>query len=316
MGVHRTRARLAGGPTLGQLRAFVELSLDLHFGHAARRLGVSQSSLSETIRRLEAELGCVLFERTSRRVELTDAGVDLLPRARDVLLRLERMRSGAKVASGPPKDVLRIGIAGNGFAELTRPIIAAYRDSHPDVRVSLRGLRGAPDAFVRGRFDVALVRRPFADERVVVHDVATEPRGLLVPADHPLAGTEGTSVTDVLDEPFVAIVPSASAFRDYWLAADQRGGERPRIGGEAWSVPDTLHAVADLGLVTTAGRSFLRSFPVPGIAMAYVTGLAASTFAVAVQVGDERPMVRAFLGLVREVVARAADIAPGITGLG
>ena len=316
MRAHSTRARVAGAPTLGQLRAFVELSLDLHFGHAARRLGVSQSSLSETIRRLEGELGTVLFERTSRRVELTDAGAELLPRARDVLMRVERMRSVNGVAAAPPKNVLRIGIAGNGFGELTRPIISAFRDSHSDARVVLREVRGAPDAFLRGRFDVALVRRPFADERVVVHDVATEPRSLLVPADHALAGTEGAPITDVLDEPFVAIVPSAPAFRDYWLAADQRGGERPRIGGEAWSVPDTLHAVADLGLVTTAGRSFLRSFPVPGIAMAHVTGLAASTFAVALRVGDDRPLVRAFLGIVREVAARAAEIAPGITGLG
>ena len=109
MAVASTRGAEAAGPTLGQLRAFVELGEELHFGRTARRLGVSQSSLSETIRRLEDHLGSVLLERTTRRVTLTEAGSDLLPRAWDVLERVESMRS-PRAGTSPPSEVFRIGL--------------------------------------------------------------------------------------------------------------------------------------------------------------------------------------------------------------
>ena len=76
--------RSAGQPTPDELRAFLRLSEDPHFGRTARRIGVAQSTLSGIIRRLEGKLQVVLFERSSRWVELTDAGAELVPYAREV----------------------------------------------------------------------------------------------------------------------------------------------------------------------------------------------------------------------------------------
>jgi DNA-binding transcriptional LysR family regulator len=306
-----TRGAEATGPTLGQLRAFVELAEELHFGRTARRLGVSQSSLSETIRRLEDHLGSVLLERTTRRVTLTEAGADLLPRAWDVLERVESMRSEG-TGTSPSSDVFRIVVCANGFAELTQPILAVFRLRHPGVRVVLRGFSEALEDFVDGRFDVGLIRGPFAGEHIVVHDLATEPRGVIVSCDHPRAGAEGASILDFLDEPFLAAAPSVPSLRDYWLAIDQRNGEAPRIGGEAWSPAEVLHGITDLGLVTTGGRSIMRSFPVPGIAFVGVTDLPPVPMALAVQEGDERPLVRDFVEVARDVVGRSAHAAPGV----
>ena len=89
-----------GGPTLHELELFVVLAEELHFGRAARRLGMAQPSLSQVIRRLETHLGVVLFLRTSRRVELTPAGAMLLPRARGVLEDVDAMRHVAAVVAG------------------------------------------------------------------------------------------------------------------------------------------------------------------------------------------------------------------------
>jgi hypothetical protein len=100
------RAGVGVAPTLNELHAFVVLADELHFGRAARRMGVTQPSLSEAIRRLEARLGVVLFERTSRRVGLSDAGALLLPGVRRVLADLADVQRAAAMAAprrSPPR---------------------------------------------------------------------------------------------------------------------------------------------------------------------------------------------------------------------
>lgn len=226
----RMGRRAGGHPTPGELRAFLRLSEDPHFGRTARRLGIAQSSLSGIIRRLEAKLDVVLFERSSRWVELTDAGAELVPYAREVLDRLDAVNA----AAAPPRPEVaqfRVGIEGHGFAELNRPILAAQIARRPDARLVVQECPGLPQAFLDGHFDVALVRTPLQDERIEGHQVATEPRGLVVPAAHHAAGTDGASALDFLDEPFIALVPSVPRTRDYWLARELRGGEPPRVGG-------------------------------------------------------------------------------------
>jgi len=95
----RTRERRAtpradpGWPTPHELRAFLVLADELHFGRAAAILGVAQSSLSELIRRLEAKVGAVLLDRTSRRVSLTAEGYRMVAPARRVLAELTAMRA-------------------------------------------------------------------------------------------------------------------------------------------------------------------------------------------------------------------------------
>src|SRR5262245_52702641 len=142
-------------PTLDEVRAFVHLARELHFGNAARSLGIARSSLSETIRRLEGKLGTVLFERTSRRVVLTRAGTRLLPRARGVVGGVAALRGAAADAVGAPSGVIRIGIEANGFAELTGPIIAAFRARHPGTVPVLREFDAIGQHFFDTHLDVA-----------------------------------------------------------------------------------------------------------------------------------------------------------------
>jgi DNA-binding transcriptional LysR family regulator len=303
-----------GQPTPDELRAFLRLSEDPHFGRTARRIGVAQSSLSGIIRRLEAKLDVVLFERSSRWVELTDAGAELVPYARDVLERLEAVNSVAAPPE-PRVDRFRVGIEGHGFAELNRPILAAQAARRPEARLVVQECPGLPQAFLDGHFDVALLRTPLEDERVEVHPVATEPRGLVVPAHHPAAGADGLATVEFLDEPFVALGSSVPRTRDYWLASELRGGEPARIGGEAETTAGALLGIAHTGLVTAGVRSFVRAFPMWGMAFVGTTDLAPSTLSVVTRATERRPIVTDFVDLVRAVLAGFAGLAPGIAPL-
>lgn len=303
-----------GRPTPDELRAFLLLSEDPHFGRTARGMGIAQSSLSGIVRRLEAKLDVVLFERSSRWVELTDAGAELVPYAREVLDRLDAV--GAAAAAPRPRQAqLRVGIEGHGFAELNRPILHAQFARHPDVRLVVRECAGLPQAFLDGRFDVALMRTPLDDERIHGHPVATEPRGLVVPAGHPAAGAEGVSAADHLDEPFIALGPTHPPTRDYWLAREMRGGEPPRIGGEAATTSDALFGIAHMGLVSVGLKSFVRAFPMAGIAFVGTTDLAPNTLSVVTRAGERRPLVTEFVDLVRAVLAGSGGLAPEIRPL-
>ncbi len=301
-------------PTAHELCAFLRLAEDPHFGRTARRLGIAQSSLSETIRRLEAKLEVVLFQRSSRRVALTAAGAELLGPARAALEALSAVCAGAP-APLPAQAELRVGIEGHGFAELNRPIFARWRVRRPELGLVPTECPERPEAFFEGRFDMALMRTPLNDERLAVRPVATERLGVIVPVAHPAAGEEGGSVLDFLDEPFLGIGPSGSSMRDYWLGRELRGGEPARIGGEASTMADELSGIAHLGLLTLGCPSYVRACPVAGIAFAGVTDVAPNTLSVVTRAGDERPLIAELLDLVREVVSESAGLAPGITPL-
>lgn len=301
-------------PTAHELGVFVRLAETLHFGHAATTLGLAQSSLSEAIRRLEAKLDVVLLERTSRQVALTDAGGRLLPVARDILHGLAAAKVAARPPAPPATGLLRVGIEGAGLAEMNRPILEVVAARHPEMRIVLKECLGLPQAFFGQRLDVALVRTPFADSRLHVHPVATEPRGLLVPPGHRLAGADGVSVDEILDEAVVAVAPHSPATRDHWLAAERRGDVAPVIGGEAFTLQEVVHAVGHLGLVTTGCRSVTRFHPFPEVAFVDTVDLEDEVLAVAVRRDETRPAVLDFVAIVRELVPELADAtAVGVT---
>jgi DNA-binding transcriptional LysR family regulator len=299
---------------MAELRAFVAVAEELHFTKAARMLGIAPPSLSQTVRRLEDKLGAVLFVRTPRTVALTAAGAKLLPRARDILARVDEARQAVTAGAHAAGGRLVVGIASNGFAEMTAPIIGTFRRAHPGIRVELRDVTEHADALTSGAVDVALVRPPVpgeGDERVRFEEVVDEPRVAFLPAGHRLAGEEAVGIRDLQDEAWVEVGPGMGLITDFWAATDALGGLRPRMGEGASSVAGVLQAVAYLDNVITSIPSVLRFFHVPGIAMVPLADVAPATMAVMTRAGDARPAVAEFLGAVHAVAARAADLVPG-----
>ncbi|MCU1664849.1 MAG: putative lysR-type transcriptional regulator [Pseudonocardia sp.] len=189
-----------------ELRYFVAVAEELHFGRAARRLGIAQPPLSRAIRQLERRLGAALLERTSRTVNLTEAGLVLLREGRAALDAVEaadrRTRRAALAATGDPGLVL-VTKAG-ASSELLSKLLDAYA-AEPEavtVDVLLCG-PGEQERLLRdGRADVALLHRPFdTTAGFDTEELCTESQVVVLPAGHPLTGRTHVQMADVTDLP-------------------------------------------------------------------------------------------------------------------
>lgn len=192
---------------LRRLRHFSELADTLSFRDAARRVHLTQPALTRSIAALEQELGVQLFERDKRHVALTPAGARLLGPARELLSGADALQRTAGELSAEPGPVLRIGLYGPGLAQLAPPILEAFRERHPGVRLQVEREPYGDDlqALQRGEIDVALVCAPVTvlyagttpdDLVAALVDTAAEVargRGAPVPATGALAASVGPS---------------------------------------------------------------------------------------------------------------------------
>ncbi|MGW1490094.1 LysR family transcriptional regulator [Streptomyces sp. NPDC002402] len=185
-----------------ELRYFVAVAEELHFGRAAQRLGIAQPPLSRAIQQLERRLGAALLDRTSRTVTLTEAGSVLLAEGRAALDAVDaadrRTRRAALAATGRPGLVL-VTKAG-ASSELLAKLLDAYaaEPGAVPVDVTLCG-PGEQERHLReGRADVALLHRPFdSTAGLDTEELSTESQVVVLPAGHPLAGRAHVHMADI-----------------------------------------------------------------------------------------------------------------------
>lgn len=191
---------------LRQLRYFVAVAEELHFGNAARRLYMAQPPLSQQIRKLEEELGSVLFRRTSRAVSLTRAGKVLLARARDILEAVEEAEQEVRAISQGHRGALKIGFIHTGMETTFADAIRLFRLEHPDVTFDLLEMHSADqvEALRTGSLDVGLIRLVGQDlSGLLWEPFSSEPYVAALPENHPLCGQESIGLADLNHEPFV-----------------------------------------------------------------------------------------------------------------
>ena len=183
------------------LRYFVAAAQELHFGRAAERLHITQPSLSGQIARLEGQVGVRLFLRTSRSVELTVEGRELLELVRAVLDAHDEILAWSAEVRHRQRPPLRIGLI--AAASLTTPILAAARRRIPRARLEIHqlGFTEGVDALLDQRVDVAFLPEPLPSlpTRLCRRQVWTEPRVLVVPASHPLARREAVRIEEMVN---------------------------------------------------------------------------------------------------------------------
>jgi DNA-binding transcriptional LysR family regulator len=232
---------------LRHLRAFVAVADELHFGRAAARLHMAQPPLSQLLRRLEGELGLVLFDRNRRRVELSDAGAALLPAARATVASADGLVALAGDVAGGLAGSLTIGFVGSAAAGTLPALVRRLRAEAPDVRLSLRELTSARQqtALREGTIGVGLLReRPPGDElssTVVVREALLA----ALPAGHPLCRRARLSVADLADEPWVLFPRGEGpAFFDRIAGLCRAAGFAPRVEQEAIYMPTIVNLVA------------------------------------------------------------------------
>lgn len=188
---------------LRQLRFFVTLAEELHFGRAAAREHIAQSALSQQIQRLERELGVRLLDRSTHHVALTPAGAAFLPEARQILAAAQRAAATARQA-GDPAPVLQVGIVDAGYNSMPQ-ILRAVQGRFPDLEIH-QVEACVPDQFLflaDGRIDVGFGRALHAPGYVASELVRLDPLGVLIATSHPFAALEAVPVAMLAEEPML-----------------------------------------------------------------------------------------------------------------
>ncbi|GIF24026.1 DNA-binding transcriptional LysR family regulator [Actinoplanes tereljensis] len=234
--------------SLIRLRYYLVVAEERHFGRAAARLNMAQPPLSQAIRRLESELGVELLHRTTRRVELTDAGRAYQTRVRAILADLDDAGHEARRVAAGAVGHLAIGCVGSVTYSLLPALSRHLAVELPGVDFSFRGEMLAPDqieALRSGEIDLALLRPPVADSSLSVIPLRRDRLVVALPAGHVLTKKRPLKIADLRDSPL--IVHSAdrrSVMYDLVLGLFREAGLDPRIRHEVGETSTLITLVA------------------------------------------------------------------------
>jgi DNA-binding transcriptional LysR family regulator len=286
-------------PDIRQLRYFVAVAEERHFGRAAERLGIAQPPLSRAIRELERQLGVELLQRTTRQVMITPAGETLL---RDARVALDAVSAAARRARnvGSDQPLLRVAIKADFDAGLLPSILEAYKAEPEALPVDLLfGTRGAQvPALHDGRADVAILPLPYDDSGVDWEPLLTEPRLLAVAATDPLARRSRLRLGDLAGK----LLPDGSPAESGEAAPPPAHRRKDRPGVDLAMILN----LAELGeTVFFAPLSVAQRHVRPGIAYREVEDLGPSTLTVAWPAVSRSPAVAAFVRVAARVATES-----------
>lgn len=287
------------------LRYFLAVAAHHNFTRAAAATFVSQPALSKQIGALERRLRVTLFDRRTGDVRLTRAGKALVPYAEQMVARWDEAKRALSQAA---ECTLVVGMhtsLGRGLLPALRAeLLAACPDAGLEVRHVPWDDRSG--GLADRTTDAAFVWLPLPQPPYRWVSVATEPRLVALPKDHRLANRTAVTMTDLVDEPFLALPEHAGPLRDYWLAADQRHGHPMRIAAEIDGTDETYEAVASgLGIcLLAAGNAPI--FARGDIVMPIVSDLSASQLVLAWHEDHTPPLLETFVSICQRLVSRSA----------
>lgn len=233
---------------LHQLRCFVAVAEELHFGNAARRLEMMPSALGRQVRMLEDELGTQLLLRTTRHVMLSQDGAMFLDHARSLLERADELGRQFRDRGRRRSQLLRIGAIDTAAAGLIPDLLYDFRRHHAGVTIQLvedKTIRLLP-RLLSGRLDLAFIRPPEkTDGRIDLKILFHETPVVAVPSRHRLASRSRLFVETLADEPL--IVPerrSRPHSHDLTMKLFERAGLRPTISQIAEEKQTIVNLVA------------------------------------------------------------------------
>lgn len=294
-----------------RLRHFVTVAETLHFTRAAEILYVSQQGLSRSISELERDVGVPLLNRTTRTVELTDAGQAFLDAARRALTILDAGTEDARRAHNRISGVLRIGFFAASALELTPLIIGAFRAAHPSVTPQVESFNQTdPSCGLRsGETDVAFLRPPIDLADLHTETLFTEPRAVLMSTSHPLAAAKSVRLRDLQDQVISAPRTEDSRWRSFWTLRDLGVDEQmlPRVGRDTASVDEELDNVAAGLTMTISVPSMGRFAPRPSLVYLLLEDVPGSELCIGWR-GHPSSLVQAFLTVATEVRDHESDL--------
>lgn len=291
------------------LQYFLEVAETLHFGRAAERLFISQSTVSEVISRLEISIGGQLFDRAGRRIRLTTLGEKLFRDVHQPIISLERAIADAQSMALDRAQVLRIGFLGGGLYELHTETIEALRRQAPNVEPEFVELDISHyfSSVINGEVDIAIVRRPPEDGRLKIGPVIRQdPVVIVVPKNHRFVGRPYIDVEELAGELLVRFdtgMPSPSS----WVTS---GGPERTPSGKLIGTANTVRTIREAltsvaggaGIAVFAGKLF-DYYSDPGIEVIPLDGVIADSV-LCWRRSDDRASIRLFSEAVMEVARR------------
>ncbi|MFD4669951.1 LysR substrate-binding domain-containing protein [Lentzea sp. NPDC058450] len=286
---------------LRHLRYFVAVAEERHFGRAAERLHMAQPPLSQQIQQLEAELGVTLLRRTTRKVELTEAGTVYLDRARAVLSAVDDAGAEAlRVAEGR-QGRLVVGCVGSATYSLLPAFARVLRDELPAVDFVFRGEMLAPDqleSLLARRIDLALLRPPVEHPDVRVLTLRRDGFIVALPEGHRLAHRRRLKIEDLRGEDLIVHAAQGRSVM-HGIVTDlcRAAGFAPRIRHEVAETSTLVTFVAS-GLGVAVVPQPVAELGVPGTTYRPLAGRDGIDLMAAVRADDDSPVLARALGLL------------------
>lgn len=288
------------------LQAFLVLSEELHFGHAAQRLNIAQPALSQQMKQLEQEVGMALFVRDKRNVALTWEGEQLIAQATLAVSHFDRFREHASTLRQGLQGHLRLGYVGSSILEPGLPLlINGYRQANPTTEIAIEehNVDAQLTRLRDDRLDVALIRSPLPKyDELEYLDVVTRPLIAVLPARHPLAGQQCISLSALSGETFmIQEDPPGVGLGWSVLSACHRAGFTPGKLQITRDVSVAMGLVA-MGAGVTVVPETQRSVLLPDVSFCRLNdALATTTLTLAWQRRRYHRTVKSFINYVRSV---------------
>lgn len=293
------------------LGTFVAVADAASFSRAADQLHLAQPAVSQQVKRLERDLGAELFHRSTRRVALTPAGAELLPRARAILAEVERARDEVRLVEAGMAGRVTIGFVGTATYELLPTVARSVRDRLPGVELELYGEQLSPslEADLRaGRLDAAVLRDPDPASELSVRPLRRERLVAVLPSDHPAARRSQVKLASLKDSAFVT---HPSGHRSVMYAAVMQACRKAGFSpGEVLEVRETATLVAFVaaGMGVALVPEPVRALAVPGVAYRRISDVEQVTeLALATSSEDVSATVGSVLDVVHDVAGAAGS---------
>lgn len=296
---------------LRQLRYFVTLAEELHFGRAAEREHIVQSALSQQVQRLERELDVRLLERSTHHVALTGAGAAFLVEARQILAHADRAAEAARNTAGTAAP-LRVGIIDSSYDSMPQ-ILHEVQARYPGLVIH-QVEASVPQQYQQladGRLDVGVGRAALAPPHIASLLFRQDPLGVLVPTSHPFAELEAVTVAVLAKHPLLlAEEAMAPEFNQFTVEMCRAAGFTPTV------YPGTVESIRAAADLVAVGRCL---YCVPASCIAALPGTtwrplteptSSYPWSVLWRASDESDYVRAVVGCAQAMSKRLGWLTP------
>lgn len=234
---------------LKQLRSFIMVASELHFGRAAVRLNMTQPPLSRQMQQLEEELGVQLFSRTSRVVQLTPAGRTFLVEAQKLIQQSEAAGQAARRTAQMNCGVVNVGMIGATTYSFLPRLLVKARTELPNIMMNFREMTSPEqlEELALNRIDIGLVRLFSEHGDYLTACVMREKMALALPIGHPLASRRRPQLAQIDGEPFIMYSPEARYFHNLLTSVFRTAGIHPQYV-QQMSQAQSILAMVSTGL--------------------------------------------------------------------